>query len=346
MIKLFTHTDLDGVGCAILAKIAFGDDVDIEYCNYDDVNDKVGNFICEVRPSEIDMVYITDISIKDEDLIKSINNLYADKVKLLDHHGTAIHLNKYDWCHVAVYDSDKTTKTCGTMLFYKHLVKEGLIKDTAKHRIFVEAVTDYDTWAWKKLPQPSAKLVKEFNDLLYILGRDEFIDRCIKRKRVKGDDSMITCSKDERELLDRRQAEIDAYVEKKEKEMITMGYPNQGFGVVFADRFISELGNRICENRQEIDYIVIIDPGACKVSLRTVKDGTDVGEIAKDKGGGGHKAASGYHFDWEMQCLMIQAALKEIIIDRPDCEPACEPDENRDENPQPKKSWWDRLRGK
>lgn len=27
---LFTHTDLDGVGCAILAKSAFGNDVAIE----------------------------------------------------------------------------------------------------------------------------------------------------------------------------------------------------------------------------------------------------------------------------------------------------------------------------
>lgn len=30
MIKLFTHNDLDGVGCAILARMAFGEyDVDI-----------------------------------------------------------------------------------------------------------------------------------------------------------------------------------------------------------------------------------------------------------------------------------------------------------------------------
>lgn len=37
--KLFTHTDLDGVGCAILAYLAFGrENVDVEYCNYNDVN--------------------------------------------------------------------------------------------------------------------------------------------------------------------------------------------------------------------------------------------------------------------------------------------------------------------
>ena len=45
-IKLFTHTDLDGVGCAILAYLAFGrENVDVEYCNYDDVDEKVETFI-------------------------------------------------------------------------------------------------------------------------------------------------------------------------------------------------------------------------------------------------------------------------------------------------------------
>lgn len=40
--KLFTHTDLDGVGCAILAYLAFGrENVDVEYCDYSNIDDKV-----------------------------------------------------------------------------------------------------------------------------------------------------------------------------------------------------------------------------------------------------------------------------------------------------------------
>lgn len=44
MVKLFTHTDLDGIGCAILAKIAFKN-CDIEYCGYNDINDNVTDFV-------------------------------------------------------------------------------------------------------------------------------------------------------------------------------------------------------------------------------------------------------------------------------------------------------------
>ena len=45
-VKLFTHTDLDGIGCAVLAYLAFGkENVDVEYCNYDDIDNKVEVFM-------------------------------------------------------------------------------------------------------------------------------------------------------------------------------------------------------------------------------------------------------------------------------------------------------------
>lgn len=31
MYRLYTHNDLDGVGCGIVAKIAFGKDVEVRY---------------------------------------------------------------------------------------------------------------------------------------------------------------------------------------------------------------------------------------------------------------------------------------------------------------------------
>ena len=62
MIKLFTHTDLDGFGCAVLAKLAF-ENVDIEYVDYDEVNATVSAYL-SVATKE-DIIYITDISISE-----------------------------------------------------------------------------------------------------------------------------------------------------------------------------------------------------------------------------------------------------------------------------------------
>ena len=64
MIKLFTHNDLDGIGCAVLARLTFGKNVDITYCNYDEVDILVREYISKMDKGH-DTCFITDISIKD-----------------------------------------------------------------------------------------------------------------------------------------------------------------------------------------------------------------------------------------------------------------------------------------
>ena len=126
MIKLFTHTDLDGIGCAVLAYLAFGrDNVDVEYYNYDGVDDRVKAFLSDpdLRNS-YDEIYITDISISEE-LAKTIDVFINPfNIHLFDHHATALGLNKYDWCEVKV-EMDNGIKTSGTELFWKYLYNIG-----------------------------------------------------------------------------------------------------------------------------------------------------------------------------------------------------------------------------
>ena len=70
------------------------------------------------------------------------------------------------------------------------------------------------------------------------------------------------------------------------------------YGVVFADRFASELGNRLSELHPELDYIAMIDISHGTVSYRTTSEGIDLGgEIAHSHGGGGHRKAAGSQFD-------------------------------------------------
>lgn len=354
-VKLFTHTDLDGVGCAILAKMAFGDDVDIEYCNYDNVNEKVWDFIGVGADEEYDFTYITDISVCGM-LASRIDIKYDGDpdVRLFDHHKTAEYLNAFDWCFVSEYIHaveliDKEhIKTCGTELFFRHLIEAGHIHTSRAMDKFVEVVRDYDTWRWKSLPTYEGRYIKEFNDLLYILGRDEFIERAVKR--LKGYKYPTQPDKKDRELLDRRQDEIDSYVDKKAKEL-QVRYVNEfaeedpkKYGIVFADRFVSELGNRLCETFNGLDYVAIVDPGSRKVSLRSIKEDVDVGVIAKEHGGGGHKSAAGYYFEWEMQTIMIDAAMGFIEfgveIEEEDCETTEEITENL------KKGFFDKFRKK
>lgn len=183
--KIFTHTDLDGVGCAILAYLAFGrENVDVEYCNYDDVDEKIESFIeQEELFKSYHRVFITDISIS-RPVANMIDILDRSKrVELFDHHATAYNLNKYDWCDVRVfYDPDNPAcKTSGTEMLYDHLDQYSYFDAfnyvTRKNIIrFVEIVRDYDTWRWKEELGDEGIIYKQVNDLFYIYGRDEFID--------------------------------------------------------------------------------------------------------------------------------------------------------------------------
>lgn len=297
MIKLFTHTDLDGVGCAILAKLAFGTEVvDIEYCNYDDINTKVEEYFNGDSEYEC---HITDISINDE-LANKINDS-GKKYQLLDHHPTALELNKYEWCDVQIEDENTHIKTSGTELYYYWLIDNGYLIGNSTLKNFVELVRDYDTWRWSTLGDEGI-ICKQVNDLLYLYGRENFIDWCIAMIQ-NGSFPMLTDV--DKIVLEIKQREIDSYIEEKCKSLFIGNLCGRPCGIVFADKYISELGNRLCQMYSEFDFVVIINMDST-VSYRTIRDDIDLGkDVAKVFGGGGHPKAAGSQISEEirMNCI-------------------------------------------
>lgn len=299
MIKLFTHDDLDGVGCSILAKLVFGDNVDVEYCNYNNINEKVTEYLkhdnCLVH------MYITDISVNDN-VAKLLDQ--RGNVTLLDHHPTATNLNKYPWCEVTIERNG--IKTSGTELFYYHLAHNGFMSDQLENNKsldrFVDLVRDYDTWRWTELGE-DGRICKQVNDLLDLYGTENFIKWCINE--ILDDVFPKLCLTDEL-LLNIKQDEINKYVENKNKQLITASMCGKIYGFVFAEKFTSELGNRLCMLHPEIDFIAIINMGNRTVSYRTVKDNIDLGkDIARLFGGGGHPKAAGSQFEVDVFSKII-----------------------------------------
>ena len=287
MIKLFTHTDLDGIGCAILAKLAFGTNVvNVEYCDYDDINKKVEEYFNSSFNYDC---HITDISISEE-LACKINE--SDRhFQLLDHHATALGLNKFDWCIVEVENKDGI-KTSGTEMYYRYLVYNGYLNRSDALNRFVELIRDYDTWRWSTLGDKGV-ICKQVNNLLYLYGREKFIDWCITEI---WENSFPTLYNSDELVLEIEQNNIDNYIKEKNEQMIIMPLCNRTCGVVFAERYFSELGNRLCQMNPEIDFAVLIDMRGA-VSYRTIKDDIDLGkDIAKLFGGGGHPKAAGSSF--------------------------------------------------
>ena len=302
MIKLFTHTDLDGVSCEILGKIAFEEDIDVVRCNYGDIDAKVEEFINGAE--EYDKLFITDISVNKEIADKLLS--ISDKVILLDHHKTALWLNEYPYALVQVED-ESIGKMCGAYLFYEYLKKNHKeFDDTPALKLFIDYVRMYDTWEWKE--KYDNIIPKRLNDLMYIDGPNEFIDKMIYRL---GNNLAIF---DDTDLmkLQIEQTYINSYIAQKNETLMINDdlFPGYTVGITFADKYISELGNKLCELHPELDFVVLINMSTLAVSYRTVKDDLDLSDIAKGFGGGGHPKASGSRFDASIVNDMLNNIFK------------------------------------
>lgn len=317
-IKMFTHTDLDGIGCGLVLNMMLGNELktDISYVNYDEINEEIGKFIDNEEYKNFSKIFITDISVN-EIIAEKINNINTkeNEFVLLDHHETSKWLNKYDWCMVeSVRTGETIEKISGTFLTSEYILlnnPEVNINDSIIG--FIWAINSYDTWEWKNRDNNRYKS-KELNDLFYILGRKRFIEYIYQKhivgKRIMGviDDFSL--------LLYLEEEKKDRYISTKNKNIIHRNIYlddyTYKFGVVFAEQFISELGNKLNELNPEYDFIMIINDG--KVSLRTIHDNIKVDKIAEAFGGGGHCKASGFEYtDKTKNKLILDILSKEEV---------------------------------
>ncbi len=318
MIKLFTHTDLDGVGCAIIAKVILGRNiVDVEYCDYDNIDDRIAEFISTKDYDNYSHVYITDLSINKENAEK-IENTFPDNFTdgfnlgehftLLDHHPTALWLNKYFWATVKEIDDETKEKVCGTRLFFTELLDTHEFYHLKTNRLyalldFVEIVNKYDTWLWKEVYDDIEP--KKWNDLFHILGRDRFIEQTIDKIR---NHTMFTVT--DKLMLELEQEKIDRYIENKQKQMIVENILGYKAGIVFAEQYHSQLGNILSEQNTDLDFVAIVDVGK-SVSYRTTKDNIHLGKnIAKIYGGGGHAKAAGSLITNKVRSTILELIFK------------------------------------
>ena len=176
---------------------------------------------------------------------------------------------------------------------------------------FVEIVRDYDTWRWKEVGEEGI-ICKQVNDLFDIYGREEFIEYIIDSIYFDIDNVFPLICGTPLALLEQKQKDIDRYIEKKDKQLFTRidSFGNE-YGVVFAEQYFSELGNRLCELHPELSYVAMIDISSGLISYRSIREDVDLGgTIAHSLGGGGHKKAAGSMFDADI----IRASIANLVL--------------------------------
>lgn len=276
--------DPDGVTPIILSKLVF-EEIDYILSENKDVNDNVKNNL-----DKYDFIYVVDLNISEE-LADFIEANYKEKIMILDHHLSCNNMNKYSFIEV-----NAEGKESGTSLYYKYLLNNynNNLLNRESTKMLVEHVRTMDIYDFSKTSKEEAEKLEM---IFKIYGKDRFID---KFYNVIINDLELY-SKEDLNLVELEKERIKRYIE--EKEFMEISLDNKRVGVVFAERYISELGNYLINKYDYLDYIVLINIDK-KISYRG-NGKVDLSVIAKKFGGGGHVNAAG-------NCL--PSGLKEKVI--------------------------------
>ena len=300
-MRLFTDIDLDGLGCGLLAKMAYKENAEVYYCSYRNLDKRVMQFI-DKPDSHNAEVYITDLAVSKEVEVKLEERFKKGRhVRMIDHHITAMHFNEHEWASVnPEYETGK--KTCATSLFYDFLVENGKLEKTKALDEFTDHIRQYDTWEWEENENVQAK---RLNDLFYIIGREQFEGEMLSRLNHNQDS--FSLSETENQLLDIEERKIERYIFSKERQMVQTFVDEFCVGIVHGEQYLSELGNALNKQNPHLDMIVILNVGSKKVGFRTIHDDINVAEYARTFGGGGHPKASG--------CDMTEDAFRKFVVE-------------------------------
>lgn len=299
---IFTHDDLDGIGCATLLLRLFPD-VTVKCLPAGKTTIKVIDDIIRSMPDDFDCsIFITDLGIpEDEDgqdfvaTIEAYNATRKRQILYVDHHKTSLWLQNKPW---AVVD----TTYCATKLLKIVLSELFMVDDFYP---FVEMVNAYDTW------QPDRELGTAWTSLLRAIGTDYFISRA----------KNFTISSSKYEQLEPAELiavvslhkEKEEYLLKKCQEYIEATEEIDGktydVAIVTATKHHNDIAHTLIDNGVA-DIVYIIDLEQMIVSIRSKE--VDISGIAKARGGGGHPLSAGHPLKLDTAALLNHLYYSDI----------------------------------
>jgi oligoribonuclease NrnB/cAMP/cGMP phosphodiesterase (DHH superfamily) len=285
-VKLITHTDLDGAGCAIIAKSIFND-LDIEYHNYDTIDEVSKKMLNDTK---FDKIIFADIT-PEEDIGKQMLN--NNKFLLIDHHKTREYLvgdfsnvifNK-DYCATVLFLIYKYNITCYSSdeidyIMYSKYYNQNEID-------FLNLVNSIDAWDTWKLESEFRERGEKLNKLFCFYGINKFIDKFKSPRNITDNENIIiqVINDIDNKWIDAQLIKENIRKDRSENNFLFLLISeSKPIGLIVNNKKYDELG---------IDYVLAYNVNNDTVNLRSKGD-FDVSEIAKKFGGGGHRNAAGF----------------------------------------------------
>ena len=164
-----------------------------------------------------------------------------------------------------------------------------------------------DTWEWKKWDKKEALYL---GTLLVFYGNKKFIENYLSFLKQNENFYFTDAEKVMIEADERKKQE---YIEEKKQSMIVKKIASYQVGIVFAEQYVSELGNVLAETFQDqVDLVMIIRMGR-SLSFRSVKEKVDVSLFAQHFHGNGHLHAAGAPLPEDLEDTIITHLIEGMI---------------------------------
>lgn len=260
---LLTHTDLDGIGCAVIYRAAVADARPAELVENGQIDERVRQALGSERE-----LLVTDHGVSEE-TAALVDEFVAGggSFTLLDHHRSAAHLAGHPWAKV-----DESHSAAG--LLFEHLGRPPRLAE------FAGLVEDHDLW--RHADPRSARLAA----LVGLLGHERFLARFAANPEVEFTEGELL-------LIENAERRREDFLRKKVEQARILEAGGRRWAVCYAEDYQSDLAERLM-NERGVELTAIVNPGKRTVSLRS-RSG-DVSELARCFGGGGHARAAAFSF--------------------------------------------------
>ena len=286
---IFTHkNDIDGMGNAILAKLAF-EETKYVLCGTFDLIKNVNDYIDSKEIYNYDKIFITDLCLD----LKTLNKIEKDKIlkskiQLIDHHKTYDTDDYKKFPFVKICLETNKGLSCATSLFYEYLLENNYLKENKIINEFVELTRQHDTWEWKNIYNNEKS--RELAILFDCLGTNGYINYMYNKLTTKKDFEFDSV---EKMLIENKKEEIKEALNEYEKHIFNkeiLGYKTSIIFINYEHR--NEIADYLKEKGYDTEVIMMISLDRGVVSYRRTNKNVIVREVAEYFGGKGHDAAA------------------------------------------------------
>lgn len=305
-VLIFTHkSDIDGMGGAILAKLAF-QDVKYVLCETFNLQDEIKKYYESGEIYNFDRIFVTDLWLEEPTLSAVAHDeKLKDKFYVFDHHKSALegNFNKYPFTTIRI--SDDKGLCSGTSLFYEYLISQNLIDiDNKIIGEFSELTRKYDTWEWKT--KYNDEMPHELTLLFDSVGCEGYI-KLMFEKLKDSESSEFTFNELEKTLILNKINQVKEKLHNYVKKIYYTSVLGFKAGIIFIDyEYRNDLAEYLRQNNYDIDFAMLIALDYGTISYRSVKDDVNVRLIAEAMGGKGHDKTASSPIDENQEQELIK----------------------------------------